>query len=75
MSPARPGWGHEDWRYTAYREQLGRYFELMNFFGLQFLPTVMVFWGTVPLFWVLSGDAPSLIAVLPGAGQRPVERR
>ena len=63
-----PGWGHEDWRYTAYRERLGQYFELMNFFGLQFLPTVMVFWGTVPLFWVLSGDAPSLIAVLPGAG-------
>ena len=31
-----PGWSHEDWRYTAYREQLGKYYELMNFFGLQF---------------------------------------
>ena len=63
-----PGWSHEDYRYTAYRTTLGPYFELMNFFGLQFFPTIMVFWGCTPLFWALSDTTPSWAAVFPGIG-------
>ena len=64
-SRAWPGWEHEDWRYVGYREQLGSRYELMNFFGLQFFPTLMVFGGFSPLFWTLS-EGPTGAVVLPG---------
>lgn len=39
----------EDWRYTKYRNTLSRpLFELINFVGLQMMPTLVVFAGLVP---------------------------
>ena len=58
-----PGWEHEDWRYVNYRNQLGKRFELMNFFGLQMAPTLMVFGGFSPLFAVLSEGEPTMSAI------------
>ena len=43
------GMGHEDWRYTRYREsQLPVLFHLTNFFGLNMMPTVLVFFAMMP---------------------------
>ena len=43
------GLGHEDWRYTRYRSmQSPALFFLTNFFGLNMMPTVLVFACMVP---------------------------
>ena len=43
------GLAHEDWRYTKYRETLSPVlFQLTNFFGLNMMPTLLVFACMVP---------------------------
>ena len=44
---------HEDWRYTRLREQTGKWFPLVNFFGIMLFPTILVYMGCIPLFDVL----------------------
>lgn len=45
------GLGHEDWRYTRYREmQSPLLFQLTNFFGLNMMPTLLVFTCMQPGF-------------------------
>lgn len=48
------GWHHEDWRYVDFRNQLGKQFEWMNFFGLHLFPTLIVFASMLGLFWVFN---------------------
>jgi len=47
-----PGWAHEDWRYVDFRSSQGRLFELTNFFGIHLVPTLMVYLGCLPFFWI-----------------------
>ena len=45
------GLAHEDWRYTRYREtQSPFFFQVINFFGLNMMPTVLVFVTMLPGF-------------------------
>ena len=45
------GLAHEDWRYTRYRETQPPFvFHVINFFGLNMMPTVMVFAAMLPGF-------------------------
>ena len=45
------GLSHEDWRYTRYREtQSPFFFQITNFFGLNMMPTVLVFVAMLPGF-------------------------
>ncbi len=46
------GLADEDWRYTEYRGKAA--FQLVNFFGLHLLPTVVVFLGLLPVWALLS---------------------
>ena len=48
----------EDWRYAKYRESNNRFvFEIINFFGLQMMPTVLVFAGLTPfLVLIINGS-------------------
>jgi steroid 5-alpha reductase family enzyme len=48
------GFKHEDWRYRRYRKQYPEIFHIINFFGIQLLPTLIVFFGTMPLYFVLN---------------------
>lgn len=48
------GLKHEDWRYSLYREKMGKNFWLINLVGLQLMPTVMVYLGSISLYPVLS---------------------
>ena len=51
------GLRHEDWRYTRYRETLSPVlFQLTNFFGLNMMPTLLVFACMLPGFGLF--DAP-----------------
>lgn len=70
------GLRHEDWRYTKYRTSLHPVlFHLVNFFGLNMVPTIVVFFAMVPAIRILEmapaatiftwiGGAMSLTAVL-----------
>ena len=42
------GIGHEDWRYTKYRSQHPLVFHLINLFGLNMMPTLVVFAAMLP---------------------------
>jgi len=42
------GIAHEDWRYTKYRSQHPLVFHLINFFGLNLMPTLVVFAAMLP---------------------------
>lgn len=49
----------EDYRYKHYRDTLKPFlFELVNFFGLIMFPTVLVFLGTIPLFYAIVYGSP-----------------
>ena len=54
------GLAHEDWRYTKYREaQSPIVFQLTNFFGLNMMPTLVVFACMLPGFGLSGLDAPA----------------
>lgn len=47
----------EDWRYSMFREKYGKFvFAIINLFGLQFVPTIVVYAGLVGAFFVLQSD-------------------
>lgn len=48
------GLGHEDWRYAMYRQKCSKpVFALINFVGLQYVPTIVVYAGLVSGFFVI----------------------
>lgn len=52
------GLSHEDWRYTRYRETQSSFlFHITNFFGLNMMPTVLVFVAMLPGFGLFEGTA------------------
>lgn len=48
------GLRHEDWRYMNYRQKMGRKFWMINLIGLQLMPTILVYLGSVSLYPILS---------------------
>ena len=57
----------EDWRYTKYRtEKSPLVFHLINFFGLNMMPTVIVFLVMIPGFFVMDAAAPANVATIFG---------
>lgn len=51
----------EDWRYRHYRETCSKpLFHLINFTGLQMIPTVLVYGGLVPLLYMIEHGASPL---------------
>ena len=57
------GIAHEDWRYTKYRSLHPALFHLINFFGLNMVPTLVVFAAMLPglkLFDISANYTPSL---------------
>ncbi len=52
------GLGHEDWRYTRFRESETPFvFQLINFFGLNLFPTLIVFACMLPGFHLIDAAA------------------
>lgn len=53
------GLRHEDWRYSKYRTEQPRWiFEIINFFGLNMMPTLVVFLAMTPAVRILE-EAPA----------------
>ncbi|MEZ4828638.1 MAG: DUF1295 domain-containing protein [Bacteroidia bacterium] len=44
------GLDHEDWRYGELKAKTGRWYPFVNFAGIHFFPTVMVYLGCLPLY-------------------------
>jgi steroid 5-alpha reductase family enzyme len=44
------GLKHEDWRYMQYRKKMGKKFWFMNLTGLQLMPTILVYLGSISLY-------------------------
>ena len=54
------GLAHEDWRYTRYREMQSPWlFQLTNLFGLNMVPTLVVFGAMLPGFGLFEGGLPA----------------
>ena len=48
------GLGHEDWRYAKYRKEYSPFlFQLINFVGLQYVPTIVVYAGLTSAFFAI----------------------
>lgn len=48
------GLKHEDWRYRKYRTEKGKNFWLINLIGLQLMPTIQVYLGSISLYPAIS---------------------
>lgn len=61
------GLAHEDWRYTKYRETQARpLFHLTNFFGLNMMPTLLVFACMLPGLGLFEANAPANLLTILG---------
>lgn len=57
----------EDWRYTKYRNSLRPVlFHLVNFFGLNMMPTVIVFLVMVPGFFLIEASVSASLSTIVG---------
>ena len=52
------GRNDEDWRYQNIRALSGRWFPLADLFGIQLMPTLLVFAALAPFYAVAASDAP-----------------
>ena len=69
-----PGLHQQDWRYDQLKQQSGRFFPLVNLFGIQVMPTLIVYACLLPGFYYLRlgggmnvGVAIGLLLILGGA--------
>ena len=51
------GLDHVDWRYRDFKERFGAFYPLVDLFGIQLAPTVMVFLGCLPFYWLALAEA------------------
>lgn len=57
------GVGHEDWRYAQYRERLSPpAFQFVSFFGLHFVPTIVVYGGMVSALLAIGQERFTLLS-------------
>jgi steroid 5-alpha reductase family enzyme len=61
-----PGFDHEDWRYRDMAASSGKWYPLVNFFAIHLFPTLMVFGGMLPVFFVFSQELSSLGLLIAG---------
>ena len=47
------GLSHQDWRYTKLRNENGKLYPLLNFFGIHMMPTLIVYLCTLPAVFVI----------------------
>ena len=51
-----PNLHHQDWRYAQLRSENPGKWQLVNFMGIQFMPTVIVFLAMLPAFYIVRID-------------------
>jgi len=53
------GFEDEDWRYVNIKKKTGKFYWPVSFLGIHLMPTIMVFLGLVPVYYVLNSDVPN----------------
>lgn len=53
-----PGLVHEDWRYTKLAEDTGALYWVVSFLGIHLFPTVLVFFGCIPIYFIFQYQDP-----------------
>jgi steroid 5-alpha reductase family enzyme len=56
----------QDWRYRDIKEQYPRTEKIIVFFGIMYMPTCLVFLGTLPLWFMLQSPKPNLLPEIIG---------
>jgi len=56
------GMDHQDWRYSKLEEDQGSLYWIVSFSGIHLFPTVVVFLGLIPLFYIFQD--PSSIGII-----------
>ncbi|HBH24715.1 MAG TPA: hypothetical protein DDY13_15005 [Cytophagales bacterium] len=51
------GFKQQDWRYTKLNEDTGKFYWLVSFSGIHMFPTLIVFLGCLPLFYIIKNPA------------------
>lgn len=55
----------QDWRYVMLREKNPGIWQLVNFFGINMIPTVLVFGGTIPILqYIRAGSFSAALSIL-----------
>ena len=57
------GLSHQDWRYTMLSEKCGAFYPIINFIGIHMVPTLIVFFCTLPAVYVIENDEPAKSAL------------
>lgn len=57
----------EDWRYDGYRKNNPKLWHIINFFGINMMPTLLVFAGTLPALYMLETNSAFNVWTLLGA--------
>ncbi len=55
------GWAglqHEDWRYISMRTKTGKFYWPVSFLGIHLFPTVVVFLGCLPVYYIIQFQQP-----------------
>lgn len=66
------GFEYEDWRYRKYRQETAKpLWPIVNFFGIHYVPTLVVFAGMLPMFEIARGACgilllPGIVLILTG---------
>lgn len=51
------GLNYQDWRYTMLKEKTGKFYPLINFIGIHMVPTLVVYFATLPGVYVICSDS------------------
>lgn len=60
------GLGHQDWRYAMYRQKMPRLWFIVNLFGINMMPTVLVYLAMIPVFKGISSLTPANLGTAAG---------
>ena len=46
----------QDWRYTKYKNEIGKLYQIVNLFGIHMMPTLLVFLATIPVIEIIDSN-------------------
>lgn len=60
------GFSYQDWRYVMLKENTGVFYPLINFIGIHLVPTLVVYFCTLPAVFVITSNAQfSFLCLIP----------
>lgn len=54
----------QDWRYTKYKNETGKFYQIVNLFGIHMMPTILVFLATIPVIEIIDSNIFNLGSII-----------